>query len=81
MGVVIMQINKEQFLIIATQIKKLNNKRSKEAANQKKWKKSFHMCLYDRSFHKLDKFSKENGLNRTQTIESLIELLPYIDLF
>jgi hypothetical protein len=35
--------------------------------------------MYDDTLDLIDNFAKEHNLNRTQVVESLAELLPYIN--
>ncbi|MGL5088765.1 MAG: hypothetical protein ACRC0Y_08960 [Fusobacteriaceae bacterium] len=77
-----MEIRKQDFLTIVAKTKRLNHaagqnsKVSKEAI-----KKGTSFKMYDRTSQKLTDFCEKNGLEKNAVLESLVELLPYIDLF
>ena len=73
-----LEIKKSYILTLADHRKRLNHLggRSQMVKNSKK---QIGMKFYEDSIQKLDKFSNDNNLTRTQTLEALIELLPYIE--
>ena len=72
------EIKKSYILTLADHRKRLNHLGGR-SQSVKDTKKQIGLKFYEDTLVKLDKFSKENNLTRTQTIEALIELLPYIE--
>lgn len=73
-----LEIKKEYIDAIAYHVK-LKNHKGGRSQIVKENKKQVALKLYPDSLQKLDKFASKNKYTRTQVIETLIELLPYID--
>ncbi|MGL4997831.1 MAG: hypothetical protein ACRC5T_02410 [Cetobacterium sp.] len=76
-----MEIRKQEFLAIVAKTKRLNhlagqNQKLKPEAK----KKGTSFKMYDRTSQKLEDFCKENNLEKNAVLESLVELLPYINM-
>lgn len=73
-----LEIKKSYILTLADHRKRLNHLGGRSQM-VKESKKQIGLKFYEDTIKKLDDFSTNNNLTRTQTIEALIELLPYIE--